>query len=347
MKNRLLVLLMAISLLAGVPMMAYADTGGKELFKVGSFRYYVLNQNEVAVAVGGGNANEIVIPQTIEYEGNTYSVTSIHEYTFLRKNPSSYSVTVPSTVTSIGQYAIGYWYDEKENYPQTKRKIDGVTIIGEEGSEAQKYAEENGFTFVAAGESGHKHSMTHTAAKESTCTTAGNIEYWTCSECKKVFSDASGTNEITAESTVVKASGHSYGAWKTTKKATELAAGQKTRTCPDCKKVEKKTIKQLKPSLPAVAIVKPASSRKAATVKWKEVSAEKRKKIASIQIQYSLDKKFKKGVKTTTAKKTVTLKKITKLTSNKTYYVRIRAYKKDSKGVHVSKWSSVKVVRVK
>lgn len=95
----------------------------------------------------------------------------------------------------------------------------------------------------------------------------------------------------------------------------------------------------LKPTLPAVKITTPKAAKKAATVKWKKVSKANQKKIASIQIQYSTDKTFKKGVKTVTAKKTAT--------SKKTYYIRIRAYKKSGGNVHVSKWSAIKKVKVK
>lgn len=41
------------------------------------------------------------------------------------------------------------------------------------------------------------HTITHHAAKASTCTVQGNIEYWSCSVCKKNFSDKDGKNEIT------------------------------------------------------------------------------------------------------------------------------------------------------
>ncbi|MCM1327660.1 MAG: Ig-like domain-containing protein [Bacteroidales bacterium] len=43
------------------------------------------------------------------------------------------------------------------------------------------------------------HSLTATAAKEPTCAEEGNIAYWTCSKCKKKFSDAEGTTEVTDE----------------------------------------------------------------------------------------------------------------------------------------------------
>lgn len=42
---------------------------------------------------------------------------------------------------------------------------------------------------------------------DATCTKDGNIEYYECSECKKLFSDAEGKNEIKSSDTVIKA-GH-------------------------------------------------------------------------------------------------------------------------------------------
>ena len=52
------------------------------------------------------------------------------------------------------------------------------------------------------------HSLSKTDAKEATCTEDGNIEYWTCSVCHKLFSDENGTNETTLEAVMIKATGH-------------------------------------------------------------------------------------------------------------------------------------------
>ena len=41
------------------------------------------------------------------------------------------------------------------------------------------------------------HEMTKTEAKSATCTEAGNVEYYTCSNCNKKFSDEDGTDTIT------------------------------------------------------------------------------------------------------------------------------------------------------
>ena len=55
-----------------------------------------------------------------------------------------------------------------------------------------------------------KHTLTKTEATPATCTEPGNVEYWTCDACGKHFKDENGTNEITAEDTMLKAIGHSY-----------------------------------------------------------------------------------------------------------------------------------------
>ena len=55
------------------------------------------------------------------------------------------------------------------------------------------------------------HKLTHHALKNATCTEAGNIEYWQCSVCNKLFSDEATTKEITdAASLVIPAKGHTF-----------------------------------------------------------------------------------------------------------------------------------------
>ena len=82
------------------------------------------------------------------------------------------------------------------------------------------------------------------------------------------------------------------------------------------------------------------SKSKQILLKYKKVSGAK-----GYEISYSTDKKFKKAVtKKNTAKTSYT---ISKLKKGKIYYVRIRAYKMDSKGKKVyGKYSSMKKVKV-
>lgn len=53
----------------------------------------------------------------------------------------------------------------------------------------------------------HVHELEHVEAKASTCGESGTQEYWRCTSCNKLFSDAQGTTEITAPKSVA-ALGH-------------------------------------------------------------------------------------------------------------------------------------------
>lgn len=74
--------------------------------------------------------------------------------------PSLKSVTIPASVTEIDMLAFGYvkafygdsdseYYEVRNDYGIRAKKIEDFTIYGAAGSAAQKYAEENGFNFVA------------------------------------------------------------------------------------------------------------------------------------------------------------------------------------------------------
>jgi len=51
------------------------------------------------------------------------------------------------------------------------------------------------------------HNLSHTAAKQASCTETGNIEYWKCSSCGNYYSDANGSSQIDESDTVI-AAGH-------------------------------------------------------------------------------------------------------------------------------------------
>lgn len=58
----------------------------------------------------------------------------------------------------------------------------------------------------------HTHIMSHVAAMDATCVTDGNIEYYICNKCHKMYTDAAGTKEVT--NIIIAASGHSSDEWK-------------------------------------------------------------------------------------------------------------------------------------
>lgn len=57
----------------------------------------------------------------------------------------------------------------------------------------------------------HTHVMTLTPAVEPSCETDGNVAYYTCGKCGKMYADAEGKKELA--DVTVKAPGHTPGAW--------------------------------------------------------------------------------------------------------------------------------------
>ena len=83
------------------------------------------------------------------------------------------------------------------------------------------------------------HTLTKTEAKAATCTEGGNIEYFVCSECSKVFKDSEAKSETALEDTVLKAKGHSLEKVEA-KAATETQEGNTEYwKCSECGKLYK------------------------------------------------------------------------------------------------------------
>lgn len=57
-------------------------------------------------------------------------------------------------------------------------------------------------------ETPHRHTLVKIEASEATCMGDGNLEYWSCGECGKVFSDAVGQTEIELSATVLTGGTH-------------------------------------------------------------------------------------------------------------------------------------------
>ena len=96
-------------------------------------------------------------------------------------------------------------------------------------------------------------------------------------------------------------------------------------------------------NIAGTVIKKLTKAKKAFTVKWKKV-----KTVDGYQIQYSTSSDFSGGTKTVTVKKnSTTSKKIKKLKSKKTYYVRIRTYKTVNGTMQLSQWSAAKKIKTR
>lgn len=106
---------------------------------------------------GCSGLKSIAIPDSVEYISSEAFVgcTGLTTVTIGKKVEKIYgrtffdcknikSVTIPNNVTSIGAKAFGYYYDEDYN----ELKVEGLTVYGVKGSEAENYANKNDFKFV-------------------------------------------------------------------------------------------------------------------------------------------------------------------------------------------------------
>ncbi len=98
----------------------------------------------------------------------------------------------------------------------------------------------------------------------------------------------------------------------------------------------------------AVTVSKAAGSTRGFSVRW----SKNTRQTTGYQVQYSTDRKFKKGCKAVTiGKNRTTFRKISKLKAKKRYYVRVRTYKNVRSGGKTVKiysgWSKARAVKTK
>ena len=104
----------------------------------------------------------------------------------------------------------------------------------------------------------YDYTLQEVKAKEPKCTEAGNKAYYKCSVCGKLYTDQEGTNEVSANTVVVPAKGHSF-TWIIDREATEQAEGSRHEECSICH--EKKAAVAI-PKLPSSTQPSESPSRK-------------------------------------------------------------------------------------
>ena len=104
----------------------------------------------------------------------------------------------------------------------------------------------------------YDYTLQEVKAKEPKCTEAGNKAYYKCSVCGKLYTDQEGTNEVSANTVVVPAKGHSF-TWIIDREATEQAEGSRHEECSICH--EKKAAVAI-PKLPSSTQPSEAPSQK-------------------------------------------------------------------------------------
>ena len=211
-----------------------------------------------------------------------------------------------------GQYPIVSTYSVTI-VPLTARRKDGTKWIG------------NIHTVILPQEyDGHKYVET---VIPPNCKDKGYTLH-TCRFCNDSFTDTE--TDIISE--------HQYDGGKLTKQPTFKKQGKKTYTCTICGAEKTEPVSKLG----SAKLSKVKKGKKRFTAVWKPVAD-----VDGYQIKYSRKKNMKKAKKKTVKganKKSLTVRK---LKSGKTYYVRIRAYKKIGDKTIYSKWSAKKKIKVK
>ena len=90
-------------------------------------------------AFSSNKLTEIVIPDSVQ---EIETIEEIGDYAFY--NAGGHTVTIPATVTCIGEKAFGY----HDNWTRTGMEKNDIIIKGELGTEAERYAQINDFTFT-------------------------------------------------------------------------------------------------------------------------------------------------------------------------------------------------------
>ena len=141
---------------------------------------------------------------------------------------------------SLAEHTESGWQSDVDGHWKVCTVCGEITTVKEEhvpdheGHATEEYAikcKECGWEMEE--QLGHTHSLSKVEATTPTCTEDGNIEYYKCSVCGKLFADADAESEIKEADVVVKTDGHQYE-WIVDKEATETEAGSKHEECKVC-----------------------------------------------------------------------------------------------------------------
>ena len=268
-------------------------------------------------------AKSVVIPNSVKKIANMafYNCTSLKD------------VTIPASVRSIGEHAFGF--ESRMIFSPFSShlmfgKISGFTIYGASGSEAENYAKENGFAFRLSSNAGDQLDFSDAWNQPQSKITCKKTLYKVADGAKPFIIKAAsqGRMAFTSSNPKIAAVG------KNTGKVTIKRTGVATITIKAGAASKKVTI-QVSPKRPAVKSVKTANGRKLA-VKW-----AKDKMASGYQVQVSADRNFKKNVESRNLSKISCT--FTDLEAGRSYYVRLRSYKKSGKEALYSAWSRVKL----
>ena len=192
--------------------------------------------------VGGicGNSNKVDF-QNAYYDSNLYTENAIG---YLKDATIKQTEGKPSQAFESGEITYLLQADREEaiwgqtlsgNDVQTYPVLGGARVY--QNITYQDCAKDEAHTvYTYANEQkqeSYDYTLQEVKAKEPKCTEAGNKAYYKCSVCGKLYTDQEGTNEVSANTVVVPAKGHSF-TWIIDREATEQAEGSRHEECSIC-----------------------------------------------------------------------------------------------------------------
>lgn len=119
------------------------------------------------------------------------------------------------------------------------------------------------FCALTAASASHEHPLVKKSGKPPSCSAAGNIEYYQCTECMLYFRDADAEQPVTKAETVIPATGK-HVPITTVTPATMKKNGKEVTVCRECASVIKtKTIYSPRVSLPYPSVIYSGKARTA------------------------------------------------------------------------------------
>lgn len=221
----------------------------KDIGGIGGYIGYSLVENCYSQAtvsgntnVGGicGNSNKVDF-QNAYYDSNLYTGNAIG---YLKDATIKQTEGKTSQAFESGEIAYLLQADREEaiwgqtlsgNDVQTYPVLGGARVY--QNITYQDCAKDEAHTvYTYANEQkqeSYDYTLQEVKAKEPKCTEAGNKAYYKCSVCGKLYTDQEGTNEVSANTVVVPAKGHSF-TWIIDREATEQAEGSRHEECSIC-----------------------------------------------------------------------------------------------------------------
>lgn len=147
-------------------------------------------------------------PDGIAVEADTYTCEQGHRGTISSVELKDYSWNDGGSGNELRFRVLVVYHCPECNRDERRESVFhtlAVTCSGDNTTTFGRWHDDgtdDSITFKFSVASGH-HDLEHVAAVDATCENEGNVEYWECRDCHKLFLDAAGTQETSPNNVVI------------------------------------------------------------------------------------------------------------------------------------------------